>query len=50
MRLLEEKAILEETVRMLFKMLDQLGCRIAEDPVEYGEIADEEEDVEEDQA
>jgi len=44
------KAILEEIVRMLFKMLDQLGCRIAEDPVEYGEIADEEEDVEEDQA
>ena len=48
--MLEEKAILEETVRMLFKMLDQLGCRIAEDPIEYGEIADEEEDVEEDQA
>ena len=44
------KAILEEIVRMLFKMLDQLGCRIAEDPVEYGEIADEEEEVEEDQA
>lgn len=44
------KSILEEIVRMLFKMLDQLGCRIAEDPVEYGEIADEKEEVEEDQA
>ena len=44
------KAILEEIVRMLFKMLDQLGCRIAEDPPEYGETADEEGEVEEDQA
>ena len=44
------KALLEEIVRMLFKMLDELGCRIAEDPVEYGEIADEEEEVEENQA
>ena len=35
---------------MLFKLLDQLGCRIAEDPAEYGETADEEEEVEEDQA
>jgi four helix bundle protein len=26
------KAILEEIVKMLFTMLDQLGCRIAEDP------------------
>ena len=25
------KATLEEVVKMLFKMLDQLGCRIAED-------------------
>src|SRR6266436_9864455 len=25
------RAILEEIVKMLFKMLDQLGCRIAED-------------------
>ena len=31
------KAILEEIVKMLFTMLDQLGCRIAEDPAEYGE-------------
>ena len=38
------KAILEEIVRMLFKMLDQLGCRIAEDQAEYREAADEEED------
>ncbi|HEY3659787.1 MAG TPA: four helix bundle protein [Candidatus Udaeobacter sp.] len=44
------KATLEEIVRMLFKMLDQLGCRIAEDPAEYGDIADEDEEVEEDQA
>jgi hypothetical protein len=28
-------------------MLDQLGCRIAEDSGEYGETADEEEEVEE---
>ena len=48
--ILRGKAILEEIVKMLFKMLDQLGCRIAEDPAEYGEIADEEEEVEEDQA
>ena len=44
------KATLEEIVRMLFKMLDQLGCRIAEDSAEYTEIADEEGEVEEDQA
>jgi four helix bundle protein len=42
------KAILEEIVKMLFRMLDQLGCRIAEIPGEYGETADEEEEVEED--
>jgi four helix bundle protein len=35
------KAILEEIVKMLFRMLDQLGCRIAEEPGEYGETADE---------
>jgi hypothetical protein len=34
---------------MLFKMLDQLGCRIAEDPAAYGEITDQEEEVEEEQ-
>ena len=44
------KAILEEIVKMLFKMLDQLGCRIAEDSAEYGKTADEEEEVEEDQS
>jgi hypothetical protein len=33
---------------MLFAMLDQLGCRIAEDSAEYGRIADEEEEAEED--
>jgi four helix bundle protein len=42
------KSILEEIVKMLFTMLDQLGCRIAEDSAEYGERADEEEEVEED--
>jgi four helix bundle protein len=36
------KAILEEIVKMLFTMLDQLGCRIAEDSVQYGELAEEE--------
>jgi hypothetical protein len=39
------KAILEEIVKMLFAMLDQLGCRIAEDSGEYGEIGDEEVEV-----
>ena len=42
------KSILEEIVKMLFTMLDQLGCRIAEDSAEYGERADEEEEVVED--
>jgi four helix bundle protein len=42
------KAILEEIVKMRFTMLDQLGCRIAEDSGEYGEIADEDEEAEED--
>ena len=41
------KAILEEIVKMLFRMLDQLGCRIAENPGEYGQTA--EEDVEEEE-
>jgi hypothetical protein len=31
------KLILEEIVKMLFTMLDRLGCRIAEDAPEYGE-------------
>jgi four helix bundle protein len=44
------KAMLEEIVKMLFKMLDQLGCRIAETPGEQGRTADEEEEVEEDQS
>ena len=42
------KSILEEIVRMLFTMLDQLGCRIAEDTVEYAERADWKEEAEED--
>jgi four helix bundle protein len=40
------KAMLEEIVKMLFTMLDRLGCRIAEDSGEYVEIADEEEEAE----
>lgn len=31
------KALLEEIVKMLFAMLDQLGCRIAESSPAYGE-------------
>ncbi len=42
------KSILEEIVKILFTMLAQLGCRIAEDSTGYGEIADEDEEVEED--
>jgi four helix bundle protein len=42
---LRGKEILEEIVRMLFKMLDNLGCRIAEEPPIY---EDKEEEVEED--
>jgi four helix bundle protein len=38
------KATLEEIVRMLFKTLDQLGCRIAEDSGQYRETADEREE------
>jgi four helix bundle protein len=42
------KGMLEEVVKMLFTMLDQLGCRIAEDVSEYGERAEEEAKGEED--
>lgn len=35
------KSILEEIVRMLFAMLDQLGCRIAEDSAESRRITEE---------
>ena len=34
--IVEGKVMLEEIVRMLLKMLDQLGCRVAEDCSEYG--------------
>jgi four helix bundle protein len=34
------KAILEEIVKMLFSMLHQLSCRIAEDSAEYEEAAE----------
>ncbi len=40
------KLILEEIVKMLFTMLDRLGCRIAEDPPEFGKGAEVEEAVE----
>jgi hypothetical protein len=33
---------------MLFAMLDKLGCRVAEDSAEYGALADEQEEAEED--
>jgi len=42
------KSILEEVVKMLFAMLDQLGCRIAEGSGEYGEKADKDEEEAED--
>jgi len=42
------KSILEEIVKMLFAMLDKLGCRVAEDSGEYRVTAGEEVEVEED--
>src|SRR5687768_11757910 len=42
------KLILEEIVKMLFAMLDKLGCRIAEDAPEFGNSAEEEVAEEED--
>ena len=42
------KLMLEEVVKMLFTMLDRLGCRIAEDTSPYGERTElEEEETEE---
>jgi four helix bundle protein len=38
--IIKGKAMLEEIVKMLFTMLDQLGCRIAENPGEHGETAE----------
>ncbi len=40
------KLILEEIVKMLFTMLDRLGCRIAEDAPAFGDGAEGEEAVE----
>jgi four helix bundle protein len=40
------KLILEEIVKMLFAMLDRLGCRIAEDAPDFGNRAEEAEEVE----
>ncbi len=40
------KLILEEMVKMLFTLLDRLGCRIAEDAPEFGDRAEGEEAVE----
>jgi four helix bundle protein len=34
--MIEGKAILEEIVKILFRMLDNLGCRVAENCSEYG--------------
>lgn len=42
------KALLEEIVKMLFTMLDQLGCRIAENMSVYGMRAEEAVEEEED--
>ena len=41
--IVQGKLILEEIVKMLFALLDKLGCRIAEDSPEFGERADVEE-------
>ena len=45
--IVEGKALLEEIVRMLFKLLDNLGCRVAEDCSEYGVAIEEEKEEEE---
>jgi four helix bundle protein len=45
--IIEGKALLEEIVRMLFKLLDNLGCRVAEDCSEYGVEIEEEKEEEE---
>jgi four helix bundle protein len=47
-RIEKGKLILEEIVKMLFTMLDRLGCRIAEDAPAFGERAEEEVAEEED--
>lgn len=47
-RIEKGKLILEEIVKMLFAMLDRLGCRIAEDAPEFGEKTEEEVAEEED--
>ena len=41
--IVEGKNLLEEIVKMLFTMLDRLGCRIAEDQPSYGARAEVEE-------
>jgi four helix bundle protein len=43
----EGKALLEEIVKMLFTMLDRLGCRIAEESPGFGPKGAEEEGAEE---
>ena len=45
--IVEGKAPLEEIVRMLFKLLDNLGCRVADDWSEYGIEIEKEEGEEE---
>jgi four helix bundle protein len=47
-RIEKGKLILEEIVKMLFAMLDRLGCRIAEDSPDFGVKAEEEVAEEED--
>jgi four helix bundle protein len=36
--IIQGKAILEEIVKMLFRMLDNLGCRVAEDCSDYDAV------------
>ena len=47
--IIKGKLILEEIVKILFTMLDQLGCRIAEDAPQFGERAEQEEKEEEEE-
>ncbi len=42
--IVQGKLLLEEIVKMLFAMLDRLGCRIAEEMADYGKREEGEED------
>jgi four helix bundle protein len=45
--IVEGKALLEQIVRMLFKLLDNPGCRVADDWSEYGVEIEKEKDEDE---